>query len=72
MVMVCKIGESQSIANLFKQLALGIYDKGGVVRKFTNLGDRIPAKFFKTKDRSDNFVIRLLSVNNYFKTLLSG
>ena len=62
MVMICKIGESQLIANLIKSLSVNIYNEGGIVRRFTNLGDRIPSKRFRAKDNSDNFVVRYMAV----------
>lgn len=62
MIIICKIGETQPIANLIKALTYSVYQEGGVIRKVYNLGDRITDKIFLSKDGTENNVIRYLSV----------
>jgi hypothetical protein len=62
MIMICKIGETQAISNLIKTLVVSIYQEGGVVRRFVNLGDRISQTNLKGKDGSFSSVVRYLSV----------
>jgi hypothetical protein len=62
MVVVCRIGETQAIANLIKTLVVSIYQEGGVVRRFVNLGDRITQKNLKAKDGTYSTVSRFLAV----------
>jgi ribosomal protein S6 len=62
MVVVCKIGESQAIANLIKSLVTAVYQEGGVVRRFINLGDRIAQKNLKAKDGTFSSVVRYIAV----------
>ena len=63
MIILCKIGESQALANLIKNMVTVIYQEGGVVRKVVNLGDRISDKSYKSKDGSAHTIIRYLSVH---------
>jgi hypothetical protein len=63
MICVCKIGETQAIANLIKNLVVSIYQEGGVVRQFTNLGDRISHRNLKAKDGSYSSVVRYIGVD---------
>lgn len=65
MVMICKLGESNAMASLIKNLAVNIYKEGGIVRRFSNMGDRISSKNFKSKDNIDNLVCRYVSVSIY-------
>ncbi len=62
MIVVCRIGETQAVANLIKSLVVAIYQEGGVVRRFVNLGDRITQKNLKAKDGSYSSVARYLAV----------
>ncbi len=62
MIVVCRLGETQAIANLIKTLVISIYQEGGVVRRFVNLGDRITQKNLKAKDGSFSNVARYLAV----------
>ena len=63
MIILCRIGETQAIANLIKSLVIAVYQEGGVIRKVSNLGDRISDKSYKAKDGSNNSLIRYLSVH---------
>ena len=63
MIVLCRIGESQALANLIKNMVTAIYQEGGVVRKVVNLGDRISDKSYKAKDGSAQTIIRYLSVH---------
>jgi hypothetical protein len=62
MVVICRLGETQAIANLIKTLVVSIYQEGGIVRRFVNLGDRITQKNLKAKDGSFSSVARYLAV----------
>jgi hypothetical protein len=61
MVVLCRIGETQAIANLIKSMVYAVYQEGGVIRKISNLGDRISDKSYKSKDGKYNSVIRYMS-----------
>ncbi len=63
MIVLCRIGESQAIANLIKSLVIAVYQEGGVIRKVSSLGDRISDKSYRAKDGSSNTIIRYLSVH---------
>ena len=41
MVMVCRMCEQQPMTQLLRQVSKSILSEGGVVRGFTNLGDRV-------------------------------
>jgi predicted SnoaL-like aldol condensation-catalyzing enzyme len=58
LIMVCRLGESQALANLMKSLVVACYQEGGVVRRFINLGDRVAQRNYKSKDGMDNCVVR--------------
>ena len=60
MIILCKIGESQALVNLIKNMVTAVYQEGGVVRKVVNLGDRISDKSYKSKDGSAHTIIRYL------------
>jgi ribosomal protein S6 len=62
MVLVCKLGESQAIANLIKSLTYCVYQEGGMIRRFINLGDRIPSKGHVAKDKTTFQVVRYFAV----------
>lgn len=62
MIVICRLGETQAIANLIKTLVVSIYQEGGIVRRFVNLGDRITQKNLKAKDGSYSSVARYLAV----------
>lgn len=49
MVMVCRMTEQLALSQLLRQVAKTILAEGGVVRGFTNLGDRV-----LTRNRTDN------------------
>jgi predicted SnoaL-like aldol condensation-catalyzing enzyme len=62
MIIQCRIGETQAVANLVKTLVISVYQEGGIVRQFKNLGDRIGQKNYKAKDGSYSNVIRYFAV----------
>jgi hypothetical protein len=62
MIVICRLGETQAIANLIKTLVVSIYQEGGIVRRFVNLGDRVAQKNFKAKDGTFSSVTRYLAV----------
>jgi hypothetical protein len=63
MIILCKIGETQALANLIKNMVIAIYQEGGVVRQIGSLGDRISDKSYRAKDGSSNTIIRYLRVH---------
>lgn len=63
MIVLCRIGETQAVANLIKSLVVSVYQEGGVIRRFVNLGDRIAQKSYKAKDGRYYSVTRYLSVH---------
>eukprot|EP00347_Sterkiella_histriomuscorum_P012200 403369512 len=50
MIMLCKVGESQAMATLVKNVSTTILQQGGVVRGIDNLGDRVISKTMKAQD----------------------
>lgn len=48
LVIVCKMGESQHLASMLKAVSTVILQEGGVVRGFTNLGDRVLVKNYRS------------------------
>ena len=62
MIMICRLGETQAIANLMKSIVVSAYQEGGVVRRFVNLGDRIARKEMRTKDQVSHNLVRYISV----------
>ncbi len=62
MIIICRLGETQAIANLMKQLVVSVHQEGGVIRRFVNLGDRIARKNMKTKDNTYHNLVRYISV----------
>ena len=50
LVLVCRIGEPSKMKQLLKVLSNTILSEGGVVRGFTNLGDRILTKSLHSTD----------------------
>ena len=61
MVVLCRIGETQAVANLIKSMVYAVSQEGGVIRKVSNLGDRLSDKSYKSKDGKYNSIIRYLS-----------
>lgn len=41
MVMVCRMGEQHAMSTLLRTVSKTVLAEGGVVRGFTNLGDRV-------------------------------
>jgi hypothetical protein len=62
MIILCRIGETQAISNLMKQLTFSAYQEGGVIRRFINLGDRISARAYKSKEGESHSCLRYFSV----------
>ncbi len=62
MIMICRLGETQAIANLMKSIVISVYQEGGIVRRFVNLGDRIARKEMRTKDQESHNLVRYISV----------
>ena len=63
MVMVCKMGESASMATLLKNVSTVILQEGGVVRGISNLGDRVLCKNLKSTDDVNYSVARFMQVS---------
>merc|ERR1712086_244999 len=49
-VMVCRVGEAQALQTNMRTLCSMVLSKGGVVRSFDNLGDRVLVKHLRAKD----------------------
>ena len=64
LVIVCKIGESQHLASMLKTVSSVILQEGGVVRGFTNLGDRVLVKNFRSQDNVIHSVGRFIQVSS--------
>lgn len=62
MIIICRLGETQALANLMKSLVVNVYQEGGVIRRFVNLGDRVARKNMKTKDKTSHNLVRYISV----------
>lgn len=62
MIIICRLGETQAMANLMKQLVVSVNQEGGVIRRFVNLGDRIARKNMRTKDKTYHNLVRYISV----------
>ena len=65
MVMVCRMGEQQQITSLLRTVSKTILQEGGVVRGFTNLGDRILTRNRQTEDGVYHGVGRWMQVQFY-------
>jgi len=63
MIILCKIGETQALANLIKNMVNAVFQEGGVVRKVASLGDRLSDKNYKAKDGSNNSIVRYISIH---------
>ena len=64
MVMICKLGEQANLATLLKNVSAAILQEGGVVRGFTNLGDRVLTKNLRSQDGVSHGVARYMQVSN--------
>ncbi len=60
MVVLCRIGETQGIANLVKGLVYCIHQEGGVIRQIYNMGDRISDRSYKDKKGLESSIVRYL------------
>jgi ribosomal protein S6 len=65
LVMICRVGESQSLGSLLKTVSTSILQEGGVVRGFTNLGDRVLPKTLKSQDGVSYGIGRYIQVEYY-------
>ena len=50
LVMVCRMGESTALSQMLKMVSTTILSEGGVVRGYSNLGDRVLPKNIKSFD----------------------
>ena len=50
MVMVCRMAEQAQLSTLLRNVSRAILAEGGVVRGFTNLGDRVLTRNRQTED----------------------
>ena len=62
MVMICRLGESSALSQLLKTVSTVILQEGGVVRGFTNLGDRVVPRNYKAIDGVSHGVARYIQV----------
>jgi len=62
MIIICRLGETQAMSNLMKEIVVSVYQEGGVIRRFVNLGDRIARKNMRTNDKSYHNLVRYISV----------
>ena len=65
MVMVCRMAEQQAMTQLLRSISLAILQEGGVVRSFTNLGDRVLTRNRATEDNVIHGVGRFMEVQFY-------
>lgn len=65
MIMVCRMAEQQSMTQLLRQVSQAVLAEGGVVRGFTNLGDRILTRNRQTEDGVYHGVGRFMQVQFY-------
>ena len=62
MVMVCRMAEQHQMSTLLRQVSKTILQEGGVVRGFTNLGDRVLTRSRETEDGAFHAVGRFMQV----------
>ena len=65
MVMVCRMCEQQPMTQLLRQVSKSILSEGGVVRGFTNLGDRVLVRNQTSEDNVHHNVGRFMQVEFY-------
>jgi len=65
MVMVCRMAEQQPMTQLLRQVSKSILSEGGVVRGFTNLGDRVLVRNRTTEDGIHHNVGRFMQIEFY-------
>ena len=65
MVMVCRMAEQAQMTQLLKNVSRAILAEGGVVRGFSNLGDRILTRNKTTEDGVHHGVGRFMQVQFY-------
>jgi ribosomal protein S6 len=63
LVMVCRMGESQALGSLLKAVTACVLQEGGVVRGYTNLGDRVLVKNLTSQDGINYGVGRFIQVS---------
>lgn len=62
MVMVCRMAEQQQMTALLRTISKTILGEGGVVRGFTNLGDRVLTRNQPSEDGVYHGVGRFMQV----------
>ena len=65
MIMVCRMAEQGAMTNLLRVVSNSILTEGGVVRGFTNLGDRVLTRNQATEDGVYHGVGRFMQVQFY-------
>lgn len=65
MVMVCRMAEQQQMTALLRTISKTILGEGGVVRGFTNLGDRVLTRNRTSEDGIHHGVGRFMQVQFY-------
>ena len=65
MVMVCRMAEQQNMTTLLRAVSRAVLQEGGVVRGFTNLGDRVLTRNKATEDGVNHAVGRFMQVQFY-------
>ena len=63
MIMIVKLGEQANLATLLKNVSGAILQEGGIVRGFTNLGDRVLTKNLRSLDGVSHGVGRYMQVS---------
>lgn len=61
MTVISKITEAQQITNLIKGIVNFCYQGNGVLRNVKNVGDRIAARSYKSKDKTYHDFVRYLT-----------
>ena len=71
LVLVCRISEPAKLKTMLKGISNVILTEGGVVRGFTNLGDRVLTKSLKSIDGKKGYGLgRFLQVSSIKSTLI--
>lgn len=65
MIMVCRMAEQQAMTQLLRIVSKTVLAEGGVVRGFTNLGDRVLTRNRQTEDGVYHGVGRFMQVQFY-------
>eukprot|EP00806_Schmidingerella_arcuata_P001505 Macronucleus_2358.p2 GENE.Macronucleus_2358~~Macronucleus_2358.p2 ORF type:complete len:207 (+),score=51.22 Macronucleus_2358:1-621(+) len=65
MIMVCRMAEQSAMSTLLRNVSKTILGEGGVVRGFTNMGDRVLTRNKQTEDGVHHGVGRFMQVQFY-------